>query len=136
MTLVVDASVVLAWSFESESSDAATAAIERLLREEGIAPAHWPLEVANAIRYAERRGRIGSAEIGRLAAILRQLPVDLIPVDVPDAIALVDVARTLDVSVYDAAYVGLAGSRGLPLATVDRRLADAARAAGVEVLAA
>lgn len=39
-----------------------------------------------------------------------------------------------NLTVYDAAYLELAMRRALPLATLDTRLADAARAEGLAVL--
>jgi predicted nucleic acid-binding protein len=43
-------------------------------------------------------------------------------------------ARRHRVTVYDAAYLELALREGLPLATLDAALADAARAEGVALL--
>ena len=133
---VVDASVVLAWCFDDESSDGAEAAIDRLTVEGGIVPAHWPLEIANAIRVAERRQRVDDAGIRRLKSMVGSLPIDIAPVELTTAFGLIDLARRHDLSVYDAAYLDLADVRGVSLATVDRRLADACRAAGVPLIAA
>jgi predicted nucleic acid-binding protein len=44
-------------------------------------------------------------------------------------------ARKWNLTAYDAAYLALALSRKLPLATLDRDLKKAAEAEGVEVLA-
>ena len=63
---VIDASVTLAWCFEDEASGDADAVLDRLDREAALAPAHWPLEVANALRTAERRGRLNATLFGRL----------------------------------------------------------------------
>lgn len=131
---VVDASVILAWSLEDESSEAAESAVERLLAEGGLAPAHWPLEIANGLRSAERRGWIDEPSIRRLAARLAGLPVDIAPVELSTALGVIEAARRHDLSVYDAAYLDLADVRGLPLATVDDRLARACRAAGVPLI--
>ena len=132
---VVDASVVLAWSFSDEHSAAADIAVDRLLDDGAIAPAHWPLELAQAIASAERRQRIKSAEIPDLQAMITALPVDLAVIDLDDATSRVlDLARTHGLSVYDAAYVDLALSRGLGLATIDERLAAACRTVGVPLV--
>ena len=40
----------------------------------------------------------------------------------------------LEVTAYDAAYLQVAAARRLPLATLDATLAEAARAAGVDLL--
>lgn len=132
---VVDASVILAWCFDDESSDAADAAVERIMSEGAIAPAHWPLEVANALRSAERRGRIDEPSLRRLRPRLSALPVEVVPMELSTALGVIDVARRHELSVYDATYLDLADIRGIGLATVDGRLADACRNAGIALIA-
>ena len=132
---VVDASVTLAWCFEDESSAEADRALARLEQEEALAPAHWPLEVANALRTAERRGRMDAAELPRLRALLAALPVEVAPVELTTATGgVLEAARTYDLTAYDAAYLDLAAIRGLPLATVDARLRAACARAGIDVV--
>lgn len=133
---VVDASTILAWCFEDEASERAVAVVERLLVEGGIAPAHWPLELANAIRSAERRGRIDATEIDDITAVIADLPVDILPVELSTAMWAIEVARDHDLSVYDATYLHLADVRGVGLATLDAKLAHACRQAGVPLIAA
>ncbi len=48
--------------------------------------------------------------------------------------ATIRLADLHGLTVYDAAYLELAQRRRLPLASLDKALADAARAAGIEVL--
>ncbi len=133
---VVDASITLAWCFADESSDATDDVLRRLLTEGGLAPAHWPLEVANALRFGERRGWIDEAKLAVARSLLTELPVDVVPVDVAAALDVVDLARRHDLTSYDAVYLDLAASRGLALATADRRLAAACRDASVALIAA
>ncbi len=131
---VVDASIVLAWCLDDESSELADSAIERLLAEGGVAPAHWPLEVANGLRAAERRGRIDEPALRRLRPRLTQLPVDIAPVELSTAFGVIESSRTHELSVYDAAYLDLADFRALGLATVDAQLAEACRIAGISLI--
>lgn len=133
MTFVVDASVTLAWVLDDESSAAADQVLERLLTEDAIAPAHWPLEVANGLRSAERRGRIDEAGIRRVRSMLGDLPIAVLPISLTGAGGLIDVARRSDLSVYDAAYVDLAWARDVELASVDGHLRTAAERAGVRL---
>ena len=133
---VIDASIVVAWCLEDESSEVAEAAVERLMAEGGIAPAHWPIEIASALRSAERRGRLDEASIGRLRPRLRSLPIEILPVAFSTALNVIDTARRHDLSVYDACYLDLADIRGVGLATVDARLAEACRVAGIPLIAA
>jgi predicted nucleic acid-binding protein len=133
---VVDTSVIIAWCLEDEASDIADVVVDRLMLEGGIAPAHWPLEIANALRSAERRGRVDEPALRRLRPRLSLLPVEVAPVELSTAIGVIDTARRYDLSVYDAAYLDLADIRAVGLATVDGRLADACRSAGVPLIAA
>jgi predicted nucleic acid-binding protein len=132
---VIDASVTLAWCFEDEASGDADAVLDRLAREAALAPAHWPLEVANALRTAERRGRLDATDLPRLRALLAALPVEIAPVELPPAIGgVLEAARTYDLTAYDAAYLHLAAVRAIPLATIDDRLRAACARAGVELV--
>jgi len=133
---VIDASVALAWCFDDESSVTADRILGRLENESALAPAHWPLEIANALRTAERRGRMDASDLPRLRALLAALPVEIAPIELTTAVfGVLEAARTYDLSAYDAAYLDLAAVRGLPLATVDDRLRAACARAGVEVMA-
>lgn len=135
MTFVVDASIVIAWCFADEVSPVADAVLDKLERERAIAPAHWPLEVANALHTAERRGRLEPSDLPRLGGLLGALPVDVAPVELSTALhGALEAARTHDLTAYDAAYLELAAVRGLPLATIDDRLRDACVRAGVELV--
>jgi predicted nucleic acid-binding protein len=132
---VIDASVALAWCFDDETSSAADAVLERLESKTAVAPGHWPLEIANALRTAERRGRLDRADLPRVRALLAALPIEIAPLELTTAIGgALEAARTYDLSAYDAAYLGLAAARAIPLATIDARLRDACTRAGVDVL--
>ncbi|MFL5770623.1 MAG: type II toxin-antitoxin system VapC family toxin [Chloroflexota bacterium] len=104
--------------------------------EGGIAPAHWPLEVANALRSTQRTGRVDDPAISRARSIVADLPIGVLPVETSPALTLLDNAQRLDLSIYDGAYVDLAYIRGLGLATLDGRLVAACRPAGVLLIAA
>lgn len=133
---VVDASVALAWCFSDESSEMAGRVLDRLVEEPAVAPAIWPLEVANGLRTAERRGRLGVAEFAHVRELLLALPIQVEPVSLEASLGeIADLARQLDLTAYDAAYLALAARRGLALATADARLRRACEQAGVPVLA-
>ena len=133
---VVDASMALAWCFDDESEARTDDVLHRLLLEGGIVPAHWPLEVANALRSAERSGRVDEPTISRARSIVTELPIDVLPVETPTALGLIETARRHELTVYDAAYLGLAEIRGLGVATLDAALAAACRTSGVALIEA
>lgn len=130
MTLVLDASMALAWLFEralASEADCAERALAALLQQKVVVPPLWHLEVANGALVGERRNLVGSGQVDAFLAQLRRLPV------LTDAAVLAPptvLARQYSLSVYDACYLELTLRLGAVLATFDRRLAAAARAAG------
>jgi predicted nucleic acid-binding protein len=91
--------------------------------------------MANALRTAERRGRINPATAIRARQLLLALPIAVEPVSLADALAdVTEMSFRHDLSSYGAAYLALAARRGLPLATVDMRLREACQRAGIELV--
>lgn len=132
MGVVVDTSIVGCWCFPDEASGPADAAFAAAGEDEAIVPALWWFEVRNVLVMGERRGRMDPAGTAEFLADLAQLPVR---VDrMPDSEVVLALARTHGLTVYDAAYLELARRADAPLATLDRKLATAARAAGVPLL--
>lgn len=132
MNFVLDASVTLGWAFEDERDELSLTVLDMLEGSEAITPHIWPLEVANGLLTAERRGRIDPADANRFAALLLELPIVVEPVERSrPLLAARSLARTHDLSAYDASYLEAAIRHGVPLATGDGRLAAAAEEAGV-----
>jgi predicted nucleic acid-binding protein len=130
---VIDTSIAMAWCFEDEATEATDAVLDRLRDDEAAVPAIWPLEVANVLLVAERRGRLSEAQASRFLELLTQLPIEVD--DAPrDLGGIVAAGRRHKLSSYDASYLVLAERLGVSLATLDRRLAKAAEHAGVELI--
>lgn len=133
---VLDCSVTMAWVFDDEDDPHAASVRDRLDTDVAVVPSIWPLEVGSALVVAERHRRVSRAEALCFLGILGQLPID---VDAPPTAASVDgvlqLAHETGLSVYDAAYLELSATRGLPLATLDAGLRRAARKMGVKILA-
>ena len=60
---VLDASVAVAWLLDDEDEVRAAAALARVETELALVPQFWHLEVRNALRGAERRGRMRVDEV-------------------------------------------------------------------------
>lgn len=134
--IIIDASVALAWCLSDEADDYSERVLDRVAREGAAAPAHWPLEVANGLRSAERRGRLSEAAIAQARQLLSRLGIEVVPVELSTAAGTVlDTARQHGLSAYDAAYLDLASFRALPLATIDEQLRHACEEAGVSLVA-
>ena len=130
---VVDCSVTMAWCFEDEADAYSLSALAALSEGVAIVPSIWPLEVANVLVVAERRGRLREPASLRFLALLGELPI-LVDraVTAPLVPSLVALARRHRLSAYDAAYLDLAQREAAPLATRDRALRRAMRSAAVE----
>lgn len=132
---VLDSSVALAWCFEDEGSSAVDQILDSMDSDEAIVPATWPAEVSNALLAGERRKRITPADTTRSLLLLRSLNIQLDSQDSrPQIEEWLNLARPLNLSVYDAAFLALAVREGLPLATLDRGLQRAARKLGVRLI--
>ena len=132
---VVDNSVVMSWCFKDEANQYADSVLDRLTDATALVPSIWALEVINVLLVAERRKRVSEADSVRFTTLLSQLPiiveyenVELIMKD------LLTLARVHNLSSYDAPYLDLAMRKGLPIATLDNRLIEAATAVDVKIL--
>ena len=132
MPFVLDASVTASWCFDDEAAQGADAAMVRLPSDHAVVPALWWFEIRNILVVNERRGRIQSADADMFLNDLARLPIR-IERD-PSERLVVALARKHQLSAYDAAYLDLAVRLTAPIATLDRALADAARAEGLEIV--
>ncbi|MBP1843913.1 putative nucleic acid-binding protein [Rhizobium petrolearium] len=131
MAFVVDASIAGAWLLPDEENTTAEQAMGRLAEEDAVAPDLLRHEIRSILLSAEKRGRISADFVHSALARFRGLPLQLTgPADDTEVIRL---SRKYRLSAYDAAYLALALLEQLPLATLDRRLAEAGRAEGVAV---
>lgn len=131
---VLDTSVAASWFFEDEGGEYANSVLENLNEQEAIVPALWPLEVANVLVVAEKRRRCSEAEAVRFIELLENLPITIDEDTAHRALhATYQIAREYGLTAYDAAYLELAMRLGVPLATMDRQLAEAAQKAGVSI---
>jgi len=131
MAFVIDASLAAAWLLPEEYSNAAETIVASISGACPV-PSLFFFEIRNILAMAERRGRIaaGGAMIGMERA--RRLPLDDAGIGGDGSVLSLATSHTL--SAYDAAYLALAVNRSTPLATLDRKLATAARRESVVVL--
>jgi predicted nucleic acid-binding protein len=129
---VLDCSVTMAWCFDDEATPYTDGVRDSLADVRAVVPSIWALEAANATIVGERRGRLDQARSRRFLVLLQALPIVLDEETGARAFSdIVHLARTHQLSAYDASYLELAIRRGLPLACLDGRLKTAATVAGV-----
>lgn len=137
MTVVLDASMTIAWLFDDERTDAAHEIMMRVVADGAVVPSLWRLEVANMLRNAVRRGR---CDDGFADLCLSRL--DRFSIRIDDETDLHawgttrELSREQGLTVYDAAYLELALRKELPLASCDGDLIAAAERRSVEILSA
>jgi predicted nucleic acid-binding protein len=134
MSLVLDASMTIAWQFNDETTEAAREILRQVTENGAYVPTLWYLEVANVLTLAFRRGRCDKGHVDRSLSRLAQLPI--VADDETDSRAwnsTLELALSEALTVYDAAYLELALRRGLPLATGDTKLIASAKRLQVEV---
>ena len=132
---VVDTSITLAWGLPDESSPKADRFWNEVDSEIPLhVPSLWWYECANALVVAKRRKRLRDGQAQRLSRLLGALPVTTASAPVAgDLDRLRILAERHGLSAYDAAYLDLARRLMFGLATLDKRLAAAAREENVEV---
>jgi len=131
---VLDGSVALAWCFADEVDAYADAIAKKFPDIEAMVPSLWHLEVTNVLLVGERRDRCDQTDTASWTAFLGSLPITVDEQTSSRAFSdILALARTHNLSAYDAAYLELALRRGLPLATLDGSLRAAATKAGVAI---
>jgi predicted nucleic acid-binding protein len=130
-TVSIDASVAAAWLFPTQRTRAADLFLGLRTERRFAAPMVFAWEVGNQIAVRSR-GDIGQAEI--LLADLASLNIEIAPAP-DDEVVLGGIGQAIrwNLTLFDSAYLNHALTLGGALASRDRRLIEAARAAGVDV---
>ena len=124
--LVLDASLTLAYSFESQATPEIDAIMRTVQQQGALVPATWVVEHWHGLVKARSRG-ISDDEIGRVWELIRLLSITVEPADPGRvAVAVFPLARAHQLTIYDATYLETAIRNGLPLATCDKSLRRAA----------
>ena len=130
MKLVSDTSVIIA-VITNEPTKAALVA--QTQGSELVAPSTLDFEIGNSFSAMLRRKRVSLEQALTAIEIYRQIPINLIEIDVVEAVKL---AAQLNIYAYDAYMIACAQDQNCPLITLDAGLMRAAKIVGVEVLEA
>lgn len=134
--LVLDSSVILAWTLDDEDSLGPELLRRLSTAEEAVVPVHWILEVTNGLLMAVRHRRLAADDPPKLLARIAQQPIQIDSETVLRGWREIpELAAQYRLTTYDAAYLELATRLDVPLATLDQDLARAAREAGVTLSA-
>ena len=99
-------------------------------------PLLWQFEFANGVLVAERRRIVNAVEADESIAEMERLRLAGIEMEagLPSIGDVLTLARTYQLTAYDAVYLELARRERVPLATLDKNLRAAAAKAGVKAL--
>ena len=134
MPFVLDNSVVTGWYLPEQATAYGQSVATRLESDKALVPTLWQLELANVLKTACTRGKLDLETARQILDTLGRLPIEIDTSPAPGQRQLFELAMRYQLSSYDSAYLELAMRHGLPIATQDLHLKEAAMAAGVDVL--
>lgn len=135
MSLVLDSSICVAWSFKEEHTRAILQVLDAVIMNGAVVPPLWRLEVANAFQMAVHRRTIEASDRDAFLADLACLNIEVDPdTDAQAWGVTLQLADRFRLTLYDAAYLELAQRRSLPLATLDAKTRAAAQTLSIPLL--
>jgi predicted nucleic acid-binding protein len=132
MSLIVDASVAGSWLMPDERSPQATAIGFEVVEKTAWVPDLFWHEVRSFLVLACRRRRIAEDALWLQWGRIERMP--LRSAGPSESVPVMQLALKHNLTAYDAAYLSLALSQKLPLATFDKALRAATAAEDVVVL--
>lgn len=130
MDVVIDASALLAVLLDEPEREMI---VESTKGASLVAPASLVYEVGNALSSLMRRQSLSIAESVAVYHAFVRISIRLIE---PDMQAAILVSGEESIYAYDAYFIVCAERMGIPLLTLDRKLANIARKRGVRLLEA
>jgi predicted nucleic acid-binding protein len=135
VSLVLDASLALAWYFEDEATVATETVLDRVTEAGAVVPGIWRFELGNAFLVGVRRGRISTAYRDQSLAEVSRMRIETdLETNLHAWSVTLRLAERNELTLYDATYLELAQRRRLPLATLDSKLRRAAETIGLTIL--
>lgn len=128
MKIVVDTSVILAVLFGEPDRDV----ILSLTKDcDLVSSETLPFEIANALLRAFRRSKLSAEDAQTVLQSFGKMKVSL---QAADHLSVVGLAHDHSIYAYDAFMIEVARSNNCHLFTLDKKMREVARAAGVKVL--
>ncbi len=134
--IVLDCSIAMAWCFEDEKTEVTEKIFDQFRADKlmALVPAIWPFEVANVLLIAQKRQRISAVKTSEFQEALNMLSIVIDESSIQRSSgSTLELAKAMNLTIYDAAYLELAIRMGLPLATLDNDLRKAANKSAVKL---
>jgi predicted nucleic acid-binding protein len=128
MEYVLDSSLALSWYFEDETSPLSEKLFLAVHASVLHVPPIWKIEVCNGLLVGLNRRRLSQELFQRCLESVLKLRVAIAqPETDAELMMIIRLAQHHRLAIYDATYLELALRLGIPLATLDQRLAAAAQ---------
>jgi predicted nucleic acid-binding protein len=128
---VLDASVAIRWAMRDGSNvdrHYADSVLDSMVDAVAWVPALWYTEIVHVLRGAESRKLIGESTTTEFITRLSQLPIKTdLRTPSETQLSVASLSREFNLSGYDAQYLELAVSLGLPIASLDKDLVKSAK---------
>lgn len=127
--IILDASAWLAILLNEEGTDRIAGLIEKFPL---LSPELVRYETANGVLRAARSGRIKGRSLNDLFHVVREFPIQIVPISVwwAESARLV---QKHSLTFYDAAYLGAAAALKAPLLTLDQKIIKVTESEGLEI---
>jgi len=122
---VLDASMAATWMLPDENNTEADLLMAELHSAPALVPSLFWFETRNLFIMAERRNRLAARAATLTMTQLRRLRIN--DAGSSNDTFVITMAIQHSLSGYDASYLALSKLSGLPLATMDQKLATAAK---------
>lgn len=133
--IVVDASLMIAHVLGETTLAAEANVIETLKTEQLLAPAHWIVEISNALARNVRRQRVSSEDVELILREIAEYAIEVVqPTPIDQVFNLISFASAHELTAYDAAYVMLALTAKAKRATLDQAMRRAATRLNIELI--
>jgi predicted nucleic acid-binding protein len=131
--IVLDASLIVAHVLGEEAIVARADIIETLKNGKIVVPAHWTVEISNAMITNVRRRRLSFEDAQLVLQEIAKYDVEVRPASPGDISTPISFAHEQQLTAYDAAYVKLAMDTRATLATLDDAMRRAAMRLQIDV---
>lgn len=131
MAFVVDATIFAAWCFSDERTPYAETTLNALMHQNVVVPTLWWFESRNILIGHELRGRIRADDSNFFIRYMDKLPIQTDHDLQNDSVTRI--ARKGGLSYFEACYLEVAHRRGIPLATLNKKLAHVSVSEGVSL---
>ncbi len=125
--IVLDASVVLKWIFGGEEDEEKAKHYQKghIAEEEVVAvPNLLFYEIANVLAI---KTRLSAKDAAEAFSLIWNFDLEVFSFGLDEFLEGITLSRKYGITLYDAAYIGLARKLGCPFVTADRRLYEKAR---------